>query len=195
MRKLWELHDLEGAAALQGGLRTPLPSCTAIFTYRDGIDLYTHQCPPPKLRQRDHCLEVQLLEYQTAACMMAHPTLRREAIHVPVFKQLRMVVNGLDNLNVTTLHINQAKRGPHTAALNRLSKDGLRVLTLEQLARQGRARWLVDGGQWARIEAGMVAACDAFLDTSLPGPASPADALYQTVLEDLQVTMGELGVG
>ena len=46
----------------------------------------------------------------------------------------------------------------HAAALRRLDDDNdrLRTVSLEQLARQGRAKSLVDDGTWARIERAVV---------------------------------------
>ena len=62
----------------------------------------------------------------------------------------RGALNGIDNLNVTSAKINQGKRGPFTAGLLRLQSDRLRSVCIEQLARQGRGRWMVDDGTWAR---------------------------------------------
>ena len=75
-------------------------------------------------------------------------------------EQLRDALNDVANLNVTTRTINVWKRGPITAALRRLNSDSLRDVTLEQLARQGRAAPLVDDGTWARIERAIVNAYD-----------------------------------
>jgi hypothetical protein len=63
---------------------------------------------------------------------------------------------------VTSRAINQAKKGPFTAALNRLRKrDGsLREVSVEQLARSGRAKWLVDSGVWCNIEKEIVESYD-----------------------------------
>jgi len=84
-----------------------------------------------------------------------------EASDRPVAEQLRDALNDLANLNVTTRTINVWKRGPFTAALRRLNTDSLRDVTLEQLARQGRAAPLVDDGTWARIERAIVNSYDA----------------------------------
>jgi len=94
----------------------------------------------------DHVLEVQIVEH--AVFHGAQP-LNRELLD-----RLRNTVNAPANLNVTTRKVNQAKRGPFTAALNRLRTfdGGLREVSVEQLARSGRARWLVDTGVWANIE-------------------------------------------
>lgn len=62
------------------------------------------------------------------------------------------LLNSVSNLNVTTRRVNQKKKGPFVAANNRLSGRSLRVLSLEQHARAGAARELVDDGTWHHIE-------------------------------------------
>ena len=130
----------------------------AVWRERDGIDAYTER--PRKLlveadQNVDHVLEVQLVEH---AFFQSTRNLNRE-----LMDRFREAVNAPSNLNVTASTVNQAKRGPFTAALNRLRKyDGsLREVSAEQLARSGRARWLVDTGVWANIEHQTVLSFDA----------------------------------
>jgi hypothetical protein len=69
------------------------------------------------------------------------------------------VVNDMDNLNVTSRRINQSKKGPFTAAINRLRKK--ENADCDELARKGRAKWLVDAGIWQNIERETVTSYEA----------------------------------
>ena len=68
----------------------------------------------------------------------------------------------------------------------------------EQLARQGRARWMVDNGDWARIERGVVASYDAAADAlcgSGPEAALPAaQRLVEGTVEELGNMLESLGL-
>jgi len=98
----------------------------------------------------DHVLELQLVSFAS----LDDPS---------VVSLTRDAFNGKTNLNATSKKINQSKRGPFTAAINRLKKrDGsLREISAEQLARSGRAKWLVDEGLWDRIEREVVVSYDS----------------------------------
>jgi hypothetical protein len=127
-----------------------------IWLERGGRDAYT-QKPRAFIREDeqnvDHVLEVQLVEHAALDLLSTN----RELV-----SRFRDAVNTCANLNVTARKVNQAKRGPFTAALNRLRKfdGGLREVSVEQLARTGRARWLVDEGIWANIEKQTVVSYD-----------------------------------
>jgi len=120
-----------------------------VWRERGGLDAYT-QRPRVRIQEAeqnvDHVLEVQIVEH--AVFLGARPITRE------LLDRIRGAVNASLNLNVTERRVNQAKRGPFTAAINRLRKygGGLREISAEQLARSGRARWLVDTGVWANIE-------------------------------------------
>jgi hypothetical protein len=115
---------------------------------------------------------------------------------------LRDALNNVHNLNVTTARVNQAKRGPFTAAMNRVraaeARGGsMRLVSLEQLARQGKARWLVDDGTWASIEREVVCsyeACQTAVDEGADGGLRSASALSIAALEELGATLARLGV-
>ena len=119
-----------------------------VWRARGGRDAYTKE-PRTRILEDDqnvdHVLEVQKVEF--AALDLLHT-------NHELLNRFRDTVNAPPNLNVTARRVNQAKRGPFTAALNRLRKydGGLREVSVEQLARSGRARWLVDEGVWANIE-------------------------------------------
>lgn len=109
---------------------------------------------------------------------------------------LRNAVNHVDNLNVTTKAINQAKRGPFSAAVGRLTSDKLRVLPLEQLARQGRATALVDDGTWANIEGAVVLAYDVSECKLKDTPAlRGAQHFVDATMDELNAILTRLDVG
>lgn len=140
------------------GLRAPVTSLQELVWERRVVDVYSGQTRTSTLSpQVDHVVEIQLVEH----AMLSHAH-KSGGIHNGVSitqhciaSLLRDVVNGVDNLNVTSKRINQAKRGPFTAALRRLRSDRLRDTTLHELARMGRNAWMVDDGTWARIECQM----------------------------------------
>ena len=119
-----------------------------VWLSRDDRDAYTGSSKSemsPKTQNVDHVIEIQLLEHAA----LDHASRNRE-----VMDRLREIANSSPNLNVTSSRVNQSKRGPFTAAINRLKKrDGaLRDVSVEQLARAGRAKWLVDNGCWDNIQ-------------------------------------------
>ena len=190
------------------GLRRALPAQDLVWKHRKDCDVYTQQ--PKKCvakPQVDHVIEVQLAEYALVSTYM-QPTVRNYSARERevATEQLRNKLTAIPNLNVTSLRINQAKRGPHTAALNRLRGEReLRGITLEQLARQGRARWLVDDGTWAAIEKAMCASYDELVsmadatDTKLGksntgGVARNTQVLLDSVHDTLADTLSKLGV-
>jgi hypothetical protein len=105
-------------------------------------------------------LEVQIVElaFAAAACQGALKDAAAAAAAA------RSVVNDVANLNVTSKRVNQAKRGPFTALSNRVQNPRLRMVSAEQLARQGAARWLVDEGHWPRVQREVVVSWEAFSD-------------------------------
>lgn len=121
-----------------------------VWSARQDVDAYTGLVRKNTATENvDHVLEVQLVEHVVLGTLSSSKELT---------ERMREVVNSTKNLNVTSQKINQSKKGPFTAAINRLNKrDGtLREISVEQLARSGRAKWLVDDGSWARIETEVV---------------------------------------
>lgn len=131
-----------------------------VWLQRNDVDVYTGRERRALATEQnvDHVLEVQIAEHATGSTLMNNRELT---------DRVRAVVNSAGNLNVTSRRINQTKRGPFTAAVNRLRKcDGsLRDISVEQLARSGRARWLVDEGIWANIETEVVKSYDYIENT------------------------------
>lgn len=167
----------------------------AVWAHRS-TDVYTgrgqRETPLPQV---DHILEVQLVEYALVRAyekVNARPSSMATA---QAHEQLRDALNGVANLNVTTRTINVWKMGPTKAALNRLNSDSLRDVTLEQLARQGRAKPLVNDGTWARIERAIVNSYDA-IDETLNEQTALAGAAELTAhtLEELTSVLARLGV-
>jgi hypothetical protein len=63
-------------------------------------------------------------------------------------------------------------------------------VTLEQLARQGNARWLVDAGIWANIETELVKSYDTMYDamenvTGIPDAQKLSHKIFDDVSEIL----------
>lgn len=144
------------------GLRsTVTPLKDTVVTFNNDTDLYTLEdaraIAEPNV---DHKLEVQLCELAFAKAYTASGARVGSMATLQAHEHLRARVNDVPNLNVTSRRVNQAKRGPMTAAVRRLSTESLRDVSAEQLARQGQAKWLVDNGTWARIETAIVAAYD-----------------------------------
>lgn len=134
--------------------REPLTSKkrASVLEHRDGRDAYTLR-DARSLGSRgnvDHVLEVQLVDFAAGSVLAGHGNLER---------CFSAAVNDVSNLNVTSTRVNQSKKGPFTAALNRLRR-GERT-DLETLARKGRASWLVDEGVWKNIETEIVESFDA----------------------------------
>lgn len=140
-----------------------------VWDHRGGKDVYTMQGRAVvKQPQIDHCLEVQLVEFalaETCVELYGGGTGIKNGLTTTSEWMAHHVNAATTNLNVTSKTINQKKRGPFTALLNRLESNRLygrelRAIQLEQLARQGKARELVDDGTWARIHTEVVCAYD-----------------------------------
>jgi hypothetical protein len=154
-----EGREVEGAdAAALLGLREPVAGKAAqVWQARGGVDVYSGATRASTERpQVDHCLEVQLTEVAFVRVFDAERARAGSIATSQALELMRSTFNATDNLNVTSATINHAKRGPFTAALNRLKGDRLRPVAIEQLARQGRNKWMVDDGTWARISGAVV---------------------------------------
>ena len=176
------------------GLREDVKSKSeAVWRARGDVDLYTlhpRSVVATLEPQVDHTLEVQLCEFALAG---RAPGPQEGAC----LEWLRAHMNGVPNLNVTTRRCNQSKRGPVTAALNRLGAPGgaqLREISFEQLARQGRARWMVDEGVWARVERAMRASHSELEAAAGDGPRTRGASLREEVVGDLGELLSKLGV-
>lgn len=114
-----------------------------VLEHRDGRDAYTKRDARDlgEYGNVDHVLELQLIEFAAGEIIGSQPRLKR------CFSD---AVNAVPCLNLTTRRVNQSKKGPFTAALNRLRKG--EKTDLEALARSGRGKWLVDEGVWENIE-------------------------------------------
>lgn len=140
-----------------------LPPKDLIWSFRDDNDAYTRATRDKiAIAQSDHVIEIQLVEYAFANTIVTNRG-SQEAQHKTA-DIVRRTFNDVSNLNVTSRKVNLAKRGPHTAALNRLNVGNLRSVSLTQLAKQGKAKWLVDEGIWANIESEIVRSYDRSLD-------------------------------
>lgn len=177
-------------------LREPVANkVDRVWTHRHGIDIYTgedrHNTPRPQV---DHVLECQLTE-MALACIFQHgrQTRLKSMATAQAAEWLRDGVNGLGNLNVTSARINQAKRGPWTAALNRLRSEQLRDVSVEQMARQGRAKWMLEDGTWSRIQGAVVESFDALQSRNFDGLAAAEEVAAESI-EELQRMLDRLGI-
>ena len=139
-----------------------------VWSHRGQMDMYTRatRCSVCERHPEvDHVLEVAFLQdAQEQACVGQGARVWDGFAAMHMGELLQDVANGVENLNVTTRMVNQKKKGPFASVRNRMRKsDGreLRSITLEQFARTGAAKPLVDDGTWARIETSIVQTWDA----------------------------------
>lgn len=127
----------------------------AVLEHRGGRDAYTKRSARGLGDEGnvDHVMECQVLRYAAEDVLSGR-------VHEGVGRRFAAAVNDVSNLNLTSRRVNQSKKGPFTAALNRLGK-GATSVDLEALARAGRASWLVDEGAWTNIEHEIVESYDA----------------------------------
>jgi hypothetical protein len=152
----------------QRTLRRPvLNKSEEVWTHRNGVDLYTRQTRASVSNNHpevDHVLEVAFLQdAQEQACVLEGARVWHGFAAMHMGELLQDVANCVENLNVTTRMVNQKKKGPFMSVRNRMRKPGghnLRSISLEQFARTGAARPLIDDGTWARIETSIVQTWD-----------------------------------
>lgn len=196
-RNLQAVADQERGNAL--ALRESVTSkADDVWVFRKGVDIY---CGAPRSDtdrpQVDHCLEVQFAEIALVRAFGATSGTRTQSMATSqATEMIRKALNGVKNLNVTSTKINQGKRGPFTAAVNRLESERFRSVTIEQLARQGRGKWMVDDGTWARIERAVVASYDNTCAELVDGDApalTAATELVEGSMEELNSMLHTLG--
>ena len=162
-----------------------------VWSTRGNRDAYTGKARhvlASDVQNVDHVIEVQLMEHAA----VPHSANNREATD-----RLREMVNSSMNLNVTSSRVNQSKRGPFTAALNRLKKrDGtLREICVEQLARAGRAGWLVDNGCWENIRKEVVKSYDHMEKDMEERRLTRAQSkIIDAIREDLHQTLNKIKI-
>lgn len=167
----------------------------AVRAYRFDVDLYTGASPQSSAPlEVDHCVEVQCAEVAMTSAMAVVGARVDGLASAVVATSLRAALNALSNLNVTSRRVNQAKRGPFTAALNRWRNGRLRGVTLEQLARQGAAKWLVDCGGWARIECAVVASYDDIVSEAEACTWNDATGLIDASFDELHELLHRMGL-
>lgn len=150
-------------------LRRPVNAKFAtVWQFRNDVDVYTLQPKKSVLENNpeiDHILEIAFLQdAQQQACVREGARAWQGFAAMHMGELLQNIANDVTNLNVTSRRVNQKKKGPFTSVRNRLNKStdrDLRTITLEQFARSGAAKTLVDDGTWARIEGSIVQTWDA----------------------------------
>ena len=84
-----------------------------VWKYRNDQDVYRFKNElETKLPEVDHCIEIQLLNDAFINCKPNGRPL--------IYSLVKDKVNGIENLNVTTHEVNQAKKGPITSFISRL---------------------------------------------------------------------------
>lgn len=138
-----------------------------VWRHRGNVDIYTQATRSSVCKQHpevDHVLEVAFMQdAQEQACVFQGARVWDGFAAMHMGELLQDVVNGIENLNVTSRMVNQKKKGPFMSVRNRMRKPGgreLRSISLEQFARTGAAKSLVDDGTWARIETSIVQTWD-----------------------------------
>jgi hypothetical protein len=169
-----------------------------VWKYRNDVDVYCGARRSDTDRpQVDHCLEVQLAELALVRAFGSGRNTRAQSMATAQATEIvRGALNGVKNLNVTSTKINQAKRGPFTAAINRLESDKFRIVSIEQLARQGRGKWMVDDGTWSRIERAVIASYEAARSDLVDGKTDALPAateLIEASMDELSGMLDTLG--
>ena len=181
------------------GLREPVTSkASAVWEYMEGKDIYTNKTRQnTSIPQVDHLLEIQLSEMALVRALADTSATTTSMATAQTTDMLRHVINGNANLNVTSARVNQAKRGPFTAAMNRIRSDRFRTVEIEQLVRQGKGKWLIDDGTWAKINRSVVQSYDQ-VDEDIRGggiDALPEAArLVNASLDELGAILGAIGM-
>jgi len=186
------------ASALLGLRESVSSKAVKVWKARNDVDVYTRASRVETLKpQVDHCLELQLAEVAFVRIFDAERANATSIATAQTLETMRAALNGVDNLNVTSSKINSAKRGPFTASLNRLKGEYLRPVSIDQMARQGRAKWLVDDGTWARISAAVVDAYDATrdaLEAEEENLMPDAARLVAATTEEMNLMLEKLGL-
>jgi hypothetical protein len=167
----------------------------AVWLKHNYCDVYTRKTKDEMegcKEEVDHVLEIQLLQHAAAATNLY--------TNDPMLLNFRRVVNSTLNLNVTTMEINQAKKGPFTAALNRLNNingGGLQGLSVAELARNGDKWKLGDGDDiWDNIEGQIVVSFDEMKAMLKEDPIMTREQtkIMKAVVGSLQETIGKLQI-
>lgn len=171
------------------GLRESVTSSiNHAFDFRGSVDLYTGLAEDVVRTMRpqvDHVVEIQLANVAWCTALKQVPVgARTRGAKV----KLEEIINSVVNLNVTPAAINQSKKGPFQAFVNRLVDGGDRPAwkddetCIGDLARKGSkgVRALVEDGIWDNIERAVLTTQDQLIEeisTSTPSWASMAISL------------------
>ena len=196
-RQLSATDAADAAAALV--LRASVTSkADAVWEYRADRDVYTHTPRADVAKpQVDHVLECQLGEVALARAYRTVGAKPGSFATAQAADAIRTVWNDSANLNVTDASVNLKKKGPFQAALRRATDDRLRTVPIEQLARQGKAKDLVDDGTWARIETAVVRSYDDLHTTLIDNSPPQLPAAQRLVLateDELSCLLASIGL-
>lgn len=192
--------DVTAAAANALVLRANVTAkADTVWKYRADRDVYTHTPRADVAKpQVDHVLECQLGEVALARAYCAVGAKPGSFATAQAADAIRTAWNDSANLNVTDASINLKKKGPFQAALRRATDDRLRSVPIEQLARQGKAKNLVDDGTWARIETAVVRSYDDLHTTLIDDSPPQLPATQRLVLateDELSCLLASMGLG
>lgn len=123
-----------------------------VWVARDNEDIYTHATrAETKKPNVDHVTEVQIYELAERGVYETHGP---SGLTRTFVDELSSIVNGIENLNVTSAAVNQAKKGPFTQVVNAYHA-GRQQVPLSELLR-GNARTLQRNGVWENIESAVL---------------------------------------
>ena len=128
------------------------------WRHREDQDLYTKQLRrvvETLTPEVDHVWECQIINFVNSQVVRDNPAYRTRAMQ----NILRIVMNGVQNLNVTTHEVNQKRKGPYSRWIHRHEDGNTQGKSLEEHARES-CPGLVDSGVWANITGGVVKVWD-----------------------------------
>lgn len=161
--------------------------------HREHQDLYTKQrrrVVETLTPEVDHVWECQIINFVNSQVVADNPDIpayRTRAIQ----KILPIVMNGVENLNVTTHEVNQKKKGPYSRWIHRHKDGNTQGKSLEEHARES-CPGLVDSGVWANITCGVVKVWDE-LDGVKGDILNPRQREHMSkILEEMKTLMAKM---
>lgn len=174
-----------------------------VWNYRGGVDAYsggTRREVNNKAPEVDHVTEVQILNIAWCSALKKAPVAARTRA---AKGRLQHIVNDVQNLNVTTHAINQAKKGPFMKFVKLAVTDGDHPFSsagdaecLADLARQSRTRSvakLFEDGIWEKIELSLQDAADKTYD--IVGESAELGAIGDIFADSLATLIEKMNLG
>lgn len=170
--------------------RNVSPMKETVWRHRRGKDIYTQNLQPVVEAHRpqvDHVFELQLFEY-CRGIVYQQCSFR---VTRGMEQGLCALVNGFQNLNVTTESLNQKKKGPIMAWRNQA--DGTGCAPLEDFARRTQ-RELVETGTWGNIQSSIVQSWEESHEIKEGMPESNMKKYCESVLDQGHFAMEKMQI-